>query len=104
MHCGKGARDPAGASRAEPDQGWPELWQLLDSVWQPFHVQFPSLELVVFHHTVKEDLNTKQVLKQLLSGVSPSADKDKIRTADRIRRILKHPDKGGSPDIAAKSN
>lgn len=40
----------------------------------------------------------------LLLGVSPSADKGKIRTADRISRILKHPDKGGSPDLAMKIN
>ncbi|NXP87585.1 DJC15 protein, partial [Passerina amoena] len=43
----------------------------------------------------------------LLLGVSPSADKDKIRTADRADRIsgiLKHPDKCGSPDLAAKIN
>lgn len=40
----------------------------------------------------------------LLLGVSPSADKDKIRTADRISRILKHPDKGGSPNLAGKIN
>ncbi|NWX28901.1 DJC15 protein, partial [Notiomystis cincta] len=33
----------------------------------------------------------------LLLGVSASSDKDKIRAADRISRILKHPDKGGSP-------
>lgn len=36
----------------------------------------------------------------LLLGVSPSADKDKIKIADRISRILKHPDK----DLAAKIN
>ncbi|NWR20051.1 DJC15 protein, partial [Emberiza fucata] len=40
----------------------------------------------------------------LLLGVSPSADKDKIRRADRISGILKHPDKCGSPDLAAKIN
>ncbi|KAL2308139.1 hypothetical protein Nmel_001141, partial [Mimus melanotis] len=40
----------------------------------------------------------------LLLGVSPSADKDKIRTHDRFSRILKHPDKSGSPDLAAKIN
>ncbi|NXP63758.1 DJC15 protein, partial [Chloropsis cyanopogon] len=40
----------------------------------------------------------------LLLCVSPPAHKDKIRTADRISRILKHPDKGGSPDLAAKIN
>ncbi|NXO78213.1 DJC15 protein, partial [Sitta europaea] len=38
----------------------------------------------------------------LLLGVNPSADKDKIQTADRISRILKHLDKGGSSDLAAK--
>ncbi|OWK62963.1 DnaJ subfamily C member 15, partial [Lonchura striata] len=40
----------------------------------------------------------------LLLSVSPAADKDQIRTADRISRILKHPDKDESPDLAAKIN
>uniref|UniRef100_A0A8C5NQQ4 J domain-containing protein n=1 Tax=Junco hyemalis TaxID=40217 RepID=A0A8C5NQQ4_JUNHY len=38
----------------------------------------------------------------LLLGANPSADKDKIRTADRISRLLKHPDTRGSPELAAK--
>uniref|UniRef100_A0A8D0KPA5 DnaJ heat shock protein family (Hsp40) member C15 n=1 Tax=Salvator merianae TaxID=96440 RepID=A0A8D0KPA5_SALMN len=40
----------------------------------------------------------------LILGVSPSADKTKVRTAHRRIMILNHPDKGGSPYMATKIN
>ncbi|XP_036277628.1 mitochondrial import inner membrane translocase subunit TIM14-like [Pipistrellus kuhlii] len=40
----------------------------------------------------------------LVSGVSPTANKGKIRDAHRRITLLNHPDKGGSPYIAVKIN
>ncbi|KAG5674170.1 putative Mitochondrial import inner membrane translocase subunit TIM14 [Polypedilum vanderplanki] len=40
----------------------------------------------------------------LILGVSPSASKSKIKDAHKKIMLLNHPDKGGSPYVAAKIN
>ncbi|XP_063106973.1 mitochondrial import inner membrane translocase subunit TIM14-like [Cavia porcellus] len=41
---------------------------------------------------------------ELILGVSPTASKEKISDAHRRIVLLNHPDKGGSPYMAAKIN
>jgi DnaJ family protein C protein 19 len=40
----------------------------------------------------------------LILGVSPSASKTKVKDAHKKIMLLNHPDKGGSPYLAAKIN
>lgn len=40
----------------------------------------------------------------LILGVSPSSSKDKIKEVHKRIMLLNHPDKGGSPYLAAKIN
>ncbi|XP_048361078.1 mitochondrial import inner membrane translocase subunit TIM14 isoform X1 [Sphaerodactylus townsendi] len=51
-----------------------------------------------------ESKMTKREASLILGISSPTANKGKIREAHRRIMLLNHPDKGGSPYIAAKIN
>ncbi|EDO30800.1 predicted protein, partial [Nematostella vectensis] len=40
----------------------------------------------------------------LILGISPASQKNKVREAHRRIMLINHPDRGGSPYIAAKIN
>ena len=58
----------------------------------------PSLVVVFFLTTRLE------IVVHVYTGVSPSSSKERIREAHKRIMLLNHPDKGGSPYMAAKIN
>ena len=49
-------------------------------------------------------INHNYDLFVFLSGISPSSGKDRLREAHKKIMLLNHPDRGGSPYLAAKIN
>ena len=44
------------------------------------------------------------IFRSIISGISPSSSKERVRDAHKKIMLLNHPDRGGSPYLAAKIN
>ncbi|XP_001622900.2 mitochondrial import inner membrane translocase subunit TIM14 [Nematostella vectensis] len=59
-----------------------------------------------FSHYYRGGFEPKMTKREaaLILGISPASQKNKVREAHRRIMLINHPDRGGSPYIAAKIN
>ncbi|XP_015282689.1 PREDICTED: dnaJ homolog subfamily C member 15 [Gekko japonicus] len=80
-----------------------QFWKPLEQVISGAARKISSASLSSYYKGgFEQKMNRREA--SLILGISPSADKAKIRTAHRRIMILNHPDKGGSPYLATKIN
>ena len=65
--------------------------------------EFAKFDMTSYYRGGFEDKMTKREAGQIL-GISPSSRKERIVTAHKRIMIANHPDRGGSPYLAAKIN
>lgn len=79
------------------------LWRPLGQVITEAAKKFPSSSFSAYYKGGFEQKMTRREASLIL-GISPTSTKTKVREAHRQIMVLNHPDKGGSPYLAAKIN
>merc|ERR1712212_354878 len=80
-----------------------QLWKPLGQVFSETVKKMPTSAFSSYYKGGFEQKMTKREASLVL-GISPVSTKAKVREAHRRIMVLNHPDKGGSPYLAAKIN
>ncbi|XP_012675254.2 dnaJ homolog subfamily C member 15 [Clupea harengus] len=80
-----------------------QLWKPLGQVISQTAKNFPTSSFSTYYKGGFDQKMTKREASLIL-GISPTCPKSKVREAHRRCMVLNHPDKGGSPYLAAKIN
>ncbi|XP_029981593.1 dnaJ homolog subfamily C member 15 [Sphaeramia orbicularis] len=80
-----------------------QLWKPLGQVFSEKVRKMPTLAFSAYYKGGFEQKMSKREACLVL-GISPTSTKAKVREAHRRIMVLNHPDKGGSPYLAAKIN
>ncbi|XP_067299451.1 dnaJ homolog subfamily C member 15 [Pseudorasbora parva] len=79
------------------------LWRPLGQVITEAAKKLPTTSFSAYYKGGFEQKMTRREASLIL-GISPTSTKAKVRDAHRRIMVLNHPDKGGSPYLAAKIN
>ncbi|KAM9850543.1 dnaJ homolog subfamily C member 15 [Aulostomus maculatus] len=80
-----------------------QLWKPLGQVFSETVKKVPTSSFSSYYKGGFEQKMSKREASLIL-GISPVSTKAKVRDAHRRIMVLNHPDKGGSPYLAAKIN
>ncbi|KAM9347328.1 dnaJ homolog subfamily C member 15 [Symphorus nematophorus] len=80
-----------------------QLWKPLGQVFSETVKKMPTSAFSTYYKGGFEQKMSKREASLVL-GISPGSNKVKVREAHRRIMVLNHPDKGGSPYLAAKIN
>uniref|UniRef100_A0A672FJY8 J domain-containing protein n=1 Tax=Salarias fasciatus TaxID=181472 RepID=A0A672FJY8_SALFA len=80
-----------------------QLWKPLGQVFSDTVKKMPTSAFSAYYKGGFEQKMSRREASLIL-GISPVSTKAKVREAHRRIMVLNHPDKGGSPFLAAKIN
>ncbi|XP_041807145.1 dnaJ homolog subfamily C member 15 [Chelmon rostratus] len=81
-----------------------QLWKPLGQVFSETVKKMPSASAFSSYYKGGFEQKMSKREASLILGISPVSTKTKVRDAHRRIMVLNHPDKGGSPYLAAKIN